>query len=130
MVSRRTEKLTKRFIDPYKVKKITLANIVELELPSIIKIHPVVNISRIYRYIGQVEKQKKKQLVLVIIKEEEQEIEKILNKQQIKRKDKYLVWQKGFTAELNTWEGIENMRNTKEVVEEFEKEYQQDMEDV
>jgi len=31
---------------------------------------------------------------------------------------------------LNTWEGIENMRNTKEVVEEFEKEYQQDMEDV
>jgi len=31
---------------------------------------------------------------------------------------------------LNTWEEIENMRNTKEVVEEFEKEYQQDMEDV
>ena len=130
MVSRRTEKLTKRFIGPYKVKKITLANVVELELPSIIKIHPVVNISRIYRYIGQVEKQKKKQLVLVIIKEEEQEIEKILNKQQIKRKDKYLVQWKGFTAELNTWEEIENMRNTKEVVEEFEKEYQQDMEDV
>ena len=130
MVSRRTEKLTKRFIGLYKVKKITLANVVEFELSSIIKIYPVVNISRIYRYIGQVEKQKKKQLVLVIIKEEEQEIEKILNKQQIKRKDKYLVQWKGFTAELNTWEGIENMRNTKEVVEEFEKEYQQDMEDV
>jgi len=63
--------LTKRFIGLYKVKKIILANVVKLELPSIIKIHPVVNISRIYRYIGQVEKQKKKQLVLVIIKEEE-----------------------------------------------------------
>ena len=130
MVSRRTEKLTKRFIGLYKVKKITLANVVEFELSSIIKIYPVVNISRIHRYIEQVEKQKKEQLALVIIKEEEQEIKKILNKQQIKGKDKYLVWQKGFTAELNTWEGIENMGNTKKVVEEFEKKYQQDIEDV
>ena len=130
MVSRRTEKLTKRFIGLYKVKKITLANVVEFELSSIIKIYPVVNISRIHRHIEQVEKQKKEQLALVIIKEEEQEIKKILNKQQIKGKDKYLVWQKGFTAELNTWEGIENMGNTKKVVEEFEKEYQQDMKDV
>ena len=63
--------MTKRFIGLYKVKKIILANVVKLELPSIIKIHPVVNISRIHRYIRQVEKQKKKQLVLVIIKEEE-----------------------------------------------------------
>jgi len=71
MVSRRTEKLTKRFIGLYKVKKITLANVVEFELSSIIKIYPVVNISRIHRYIEQVEKQKKEQLALVIIKEEE-----------------------------------------------------------
>jgi len=49
------EKLMERFINPYKVKKIVLANMVELELPSTIKIHPVVNISRIYKYIGQVE---------------------------------------------------------------------------
>jgi len=55
IVGRRTEKLTERFIGPYKVKKIVLANTVELELPSTIRIHPVVNISRIYRYIGQVE---------------------------------------------------------------------------
>jgi len=55
MVSRRMEKLMERFIGPYKVKKIVSANAVELELPSTIRIHPVVNISRIYRYIGQVE---------------------------------------------------------------------------
>jgi len=47
MVGRRTEKLTKRFVGPYKVKKIVLSNAVELELPSIVKIHPVVNVSRI-----------------------------------------------------------------------------------
>ena len=51
MVGRRTEKLTKRFVGSYKVKKIILANAVELELSSTIRIHLVVNISRIYRYI-------------------------------------------------------------------------------
>jgi len=55
MVRRRTEKLTERFIRPYRIKKIVLLNAVELELPSTIKIHPVVNISRICKYIGQVE---------------------------------------------------------------------------
>ena len=55
IVGRRTEKLIKRFVGPYKVKKIILANAVKLELPSIIKIHLVINVSRICRYIGQVE---------------------------------------------------------------------------
>jgi len=54
MVGRRMEKLTKRFVDPYKVKKIILVNAVELELPSTIRVYLVVNISRIHRYIGQV----------------------------------------------------------------------------
>jgi len=67
MVRRRTEKLMKRFVGPYKIKKIVLSNTMELELPSIVKIHPVVNVSRIRRYIEQVEGQKKKQLASVII---------------------------------------------------------------
>jgi len=48
--------LTERFVGPYKVKKIISANTVELELSSTIKIYPVVNISRIHRYIRQVER--------------------------------------------------------------------------
>jgi len=32
-------------------------------------------------------------------------------------------------AESDTWEGKENLENAKEAIEEFEKEYQQDMED-
>jgi len=47
MVGRRTEKLMERFIGPYKIKKIILLNAVELELPSTVRIHPVVNVSRI-----------------------------------------------------------------------------------
>ena len=52
MVGRRTEKLTERFVGPYKIKKIILSNAVELELPSTVKIHLVVNISRIHKYVG------------------------------------------------------------------------------
>jgi len=81
MVGRRTEKLTERFVGPYKVKKIVSSNAVELELPSTVKIHPVVNVSRIHRYVGQVEGQKKEQPAPVIIKgEEEWEVKRILNK--------------------------------------------------
>jgi len=51
IVGRRTEKLTERFVGPYKIKKIVSLNAVELELPSTVRIHPVVNISRIHCYV-------------------------------------------------------------------------------
>jgi len=47
MIGRRTEKLTERFVSPYKVKEIISSNVVKLELPSTVKIHLVVNVSRI-----------------------------------------------------------------------------------
>ena len=72
MVGRRTEKLMERFVGPYKVKRIVSANTVELELPSTIRIHLVVNTSRIHKYVGQVKGQKKEQLALVIIEGEEE----------------------------------------------------------
>jgi len=100
-------------------------------LPSTIKIHLVVNISRVRRYIGQVEGQRKEQPLPVIIEgEEEWEVERILNKRRVRGKDKYLVRWKGFTAESDTWEGRENLKNAQEAIEEFEKEYRRDMEDV
>jgi len=71
MVGRQTEKLTERFIGPYKIKRIVSSNAVELELPSTIKIHLVVNVSKIQKYVGQVEGQKREQLALVIIEREE-----------------------------------------------------------
>jgi len=60
IVERRTEKLTERFVGLYKIKKIILTNVVELELLSTVRIYPVVNVSRICRYIGQMEEKKKK----------------------------------------------------------------------
>jgi len=131
MVRRKTEKLTERFVGPYRIKKIISSNAVELELPSTIKIHLVVNVSRIQRYIGQVEGQRKEQPAPVVIEgEEEWEVERILNKQWIRGKDKYLVRWKGFTAESDTWKGEENLENAKEAIEEYEREYRRDIKDV
>jgi len=84
MVGRRTEKLTERFVGPYKVKSIVLTNAIELELPSTVKIHLVVNVSRVQRYTSQVEGQKKEMPQPMVIKgEKEWEVEKIMNKRQV-----------------------------------------------
>ena len=40
MVGRRSEKLVERFVGPYKIKAIISSNVVELELPASVKIHP------------------------------------------------------------------------------------------
>ena len=81
IIRKRTNKLIEKFVGSYKIKKIVLTNAVELKLPNMIKIHPVVNVSRIHKYVGQVEGQRRKQLASVIIeREEKQKVKKILNK--------------------------------------------------
>jgi len=45
MVGRRMEKFTEYFVGPYRVKAIISSNTIELDLPSIIRIHLVVNVS-------------------------------------------------------------------------------------
>ena len=72
IAGRRMEILMKRFIGPYRIKKTISLNTVKLELPSIVKIHLVVNVSRIQRYVGQVEGQRKEQSAPVIIEGEEE----------------------------------------------------------
>jgi len=61
------EKLTEQFVGPYQVKGIISTNAIELDFPSMVKIHPVVNISRVCRYKDQVKGQKKERLTPVII---------------------------------------------------------------
>ena len=131
MKEKRSEKLTEHFVGPYKVKGIVSSNAIELELPKSIRIHPVVNVSRVWLYKSQVERQKKILPKLLIIKgQEEFKIEKILNKRTIRGKEKFLVRWKGYTAEEDTWENRENLENTKELVEEFERKYGEEVEEL
>jgi len=109
------------------VKRVISTNAVELELPGMVKIHPVVNISRIRRYKEQVQRQKKQPSLPVIIEgEEEYKVEKVINKRKRYGKWKYLVRWKGYMAEEDSWEREANLKNTKEVVEEYEKKYRRE----
>ena len=122
LMKRTRKKLTEKFIRLYVVKKIVLENVVELELLVSLKIHPVVNIRRIVKYREQVEGQKKIPPPPVkVASKKEYEVEEILDRQERRGKTKYLVKWKGYMAEENTWKGLENLKNTREKIEEFKK---------
>ena len=118
---RPSKKLTERYVGPYAIEEVVLSNAVKLQLPSSMRIYPVVNVSRIVRYKEQVKGQKKEEGKPVEVEGvEEWEVEKILNKKKIRGVEKYLIRWKGFTAEGDTWERKENLKNAEEAIKEFE----------
>jgi len=105
-------------VGPYKIKGIVSTNTIELELPSSIKIYPVVNISQVQLYRPQVEGQKKTLPKPVIIEGKKKfKMKKILNKRIVRGKEKFLVHRK-------------NLKNAKELVEEVEREHKKEAEEV
>ena len=117
---RPARKLVDQYVGPYTIEEVVSTNAVKLQLPTSMRIHLVVNVSRIVQYKKQVKGQKKEQgKPMEIEGVKEWEIEKILNKRRIRGVDKYLVRWKGFTAEHDTWERKEDLGNTRETLEEF-----------
>jgi len=53
--------LTERYVGPYGIEEVVLSSAVKLRLPSSIRIHLVVNVSRIVWYREQVKGQKKEE---------------------------------------------------------------------
>jgi len=89
MRNRKMKKLMEKFIGLYEIK---LENTIELELLALIKIHLVVNVSRIVLYWKQVKEQKKILSSLIKIDgKKKYEVEKISNRRNVKEKPKYLV---------------------------------------
>jgi len=119
---RPSKKLIERYVGPYAVEEVVSSNAVKLQLPSSMRIHPVVNISQIVCYKEQVKGQKKEEGKPVEVEGvEEWKVEKILNKKKMRGGEKYLIWWKGFTVEGDTWERRENLKNTEELIEEFKR---------
>ena len=87
MRNRKTRKLIKKFVEPYKIKKSISENAVELKLLASMKIHLVVNVSKIAIYQEQVEEQKK--ILPSLIKIDREKEYKVKNIEQEKYERKY-----------------------------------------
>ena len=57
-------------------------------------------------------------------------MEKILNKRTVRRKEKFLVRWKGYTAGKDIWENRKNLENAKELVEEFKREHREEVKEL
>ena len=65
MFKKQVKKLVDQYMGPYTIEKIMSTNIIKLKLPTIMKIHLVVNISWVVRYRELVKGQKVEKLVEV-----------------------------------------------------------------
>jgi len=69
---RPSKKLMERYVGPYTIEEVVSSNVVKLQLPSSMRIHPVVNVSWIVRYKEQVKGQKKEEGKLVEVERVEE----------------------------------------------------------
>ena len=89
---RLVRKLTKRYVEPYVVEKLVSKNVVKLKLPAFIRIHLIVNISKVVRYKELVKEQRAEEPKPVEVdRVEKWEVEKILNKKKVQGVMKYLI---------------------------------------
>ena len=58
---RPVHKLVERYVGPYKIEEVVSSNAVKLQLPSSMRIHPVVNVSWIVWYKEQIKGQRKEE---------------------------------------------------------------------
>jgi len=47
---RLAKKLIERYVGPYEIEEVILKNVVKLKLPVLMRIHSVVNVSRVVKY--------------------------------------------------------------------------------
>jgi hypothetical protein len=128
---KRARKLAERYIGPYRVKRVINANAYELELPASLKIHPVINISHLKEYRDGVQAFPDRPVRLTRPEPEalddngapEWLVDRLLDHRKIKRGarsiDQYLVEWKGYPISEATWEPIENLTGSFDLVTEF-----------
>ena len=123
MLNRASKKLTERWIGPYEISSV-MPNAVELKLPKTLRIHLVVNISRVKPYLGPLPGQPVSCPGPIHVTEdcdEGYEVDAIVDSRIYKGKLQYLVHWKGYDESERTWEPVSNLKNSPEIVEQFHK---------
>jgi hypothetical protein len=121
-VTRASKKLTERWLGPYDITKTVGDNAVKLHLPKTMRIHPMVNISRVRPYKEPLEGQTSIRPGPVKVTEDreiEYEVDHIVNVRKKGQHMEYLVHWKGYTEEDRTWEPKGNLENAKTALDLF-----------
>ena len=121
MLNRASKKLMEKWIGPYEISSV-MPNAVELKLPKMLCIHPVVNISRVKPYLGPLPGQPVSRPGPIHVTEDrdkEYEVDTIIDSRIYKGKLQYLVHWKGYDKSERTWEPVSNLMNSPKIVEQF-----------
>ena len=115
-----SQKLGPRQIGPFTVIEVRDNDDYELDLPPVLKIHPVFHVNRHSLY-KETEENGKPPLPepVEVDGEEEWESERILDSQYYRRQFQYLIHWKGFDEGHNSWEAAKNITHAEEVIKEF-----------
>lgn len=128
----RSKKLLPRFIGPFKIIKVVNDNAYQLELPITMKIHDVINVNRLKKYIDasllfpdrKIELDKPLPELLSDSNEEVWEVKEIVDKRIRKygrnSRVEYKVLWVGYPDYEASWEPINNLRYAKQKVKQYE----------
>ena len=117
-----SQKLSERWIGPYTITKLIGSNAIELRLPRSMRIHPIVNVSRVKPYRERLPGQPVTAPGPSNVTEdrkEEYEVERIVDSCYKGRRLEYLVHWKGWSDSDRTWEPVSNLGNATDAVRDF-----------
>lgn len=111
-----TRKLQPKYYGPYKVLERIGSKAYKLDLPSTLKIHPVINVEYLLPYHTSPDKFKGRQEVpppaVQIDGHEEYFIEEIVNERTWRNKPQFLVKWQGYADDSNTWLPLDEVEDT------------------
>ena len=113
----RADKLTSRFVGPFKITRVINPNAYEIELPPQLRIYPVQNISKLRRYLPSPPRFSTRPQPLHRPPPEcidpaggeTYVVERILAQRQVKRRQEYLIKWEGYPSEESSWEPRSNL---------------------
>jgi transposase InsO family protein len=117
-----SKKLAPKFLGPLTVREPVGSHAYRLWLPTHMKIHDVINISRLEPYTRR-EDCEPPTIPVIIDDEEEWEVEEIVDKVKSGKQIWYGVKWKGYDDTYNSWQSEANLRNAGDVIANYEREH-------
>jgi hypothetical protein len=126
-MSRPSPKLDHRWLGPFDIISRVSTSTYKLKLPPSMKgIHPVFHVSLLRKHLTDTI-QERKQIEpppIIINGEEEYEVAEILDCRKRYNKTEYLVNWKGFNSNHNSWEPVQNLTNSQDLLNDFHARFQ------